>query len=163
MRLRAALTCLLTLSCTGTHAQPGTMGAAAGPPAASEAAVKEEDEVREALQRYARSLKAMDAKAIAAAYTADGEGLTPGAPTLRGPSEIEAHLATFSAYHVLEAEMLAGATSVAGQTAHQQGTWSQRVTLPSGETVQAHGRFSADWRRVSGAWKLARLETTPEP
>jgi uncharacterized protein (TIGR02246 family) len=122
-----------------------------------------EPEVREALERYAHSLLAMDARAIAATYTADGEGLTPGAPTLRGPAAIEAHLATFSAYHVLEATMVPDSTSVAGQTAQQQGTWSQRVTLPSGETVHVHGRFTADWLRVDGAWKLKRLETIPEP
>jgi len=141
MRALLGFACVVVLGCTGSRAG--------------------EREVVGALHGYAERLKAMDTKGLAGTYTEDGEASSVGGPTLRGPAQIEAHLATFSAFHVLEASMEPDSTRVEGASAHQEGTYAQRVTLPGGETVQVHGRFVADWQKVGDQWRLRRLQTIP--
>jgi ketosteroid isomerase-like protein len=117
--------------------------------------------VDQALAQYAAKIQAMNPTEIGASYTADGEMVSPGTPPLVGPAAIAEHLQSFSAFHVLEERMTPDLTTQTGDTAEQRGTYFQRVTLPSAETIEVSGRFQADWRFVDGQWRLRRLEAIP--
>ncbi len=117
--------------------------------------------VVDALAQYAAKVQAMDSEGIGASYTADGAMVSPGAPPVVGPAAIAAHLQSFSAFKVLEERMTPELTNQAGDSADQTGTYFQRVTLPSKETIEVSGRFQADWRFVDGQWRLQRLEAIP--
>jgi len=119
-------------------------------------------EVDRALAHYRDLVLVMAHDSIAALFLSDGELSAAGQPTITGPAAIAAHLHSFAAYHVLANELVADSTRVAGDTAWQSGTYSQRVQVPAGDTVQVHGRFELQWRRVSGAgWRIRRIATRP--
>jgi len=117
-----------------------------------------------ALARYARLSTAMAHDSVAALFTEDGELAGGGPAPLVGPAAIAAFLHTFSGYHVLEDELVADTTRIVADTAWQDGTYRQRVVIPSGDTVQVSGRFRITWRDLPGAgWKIRRMETYRPP
>ncbi len=67
-------------------------------------------------------------------------------------------------YHVLEEHIAAESTTVRGDSAHQTGTWRQRVQLPDGKVVEVHGRFETRWMRDnSDEWMIKSMGTTSAP
>jgi uncharacterized protein (TIGR02246 family) len=120
-------------------------------------------DVEAALQAYARSMRAMDAAALAASYTPDGELLQPGMDALRGPAAIRKFLESFGDVKVESASMTTDALQTWGADAMQWGTYTQRVQVP-GKATELRGRFVAQWSRQSNArWLLRRLLVQPWP
>jgi ketosteroid isomerase-like protein len=104
----------------------------------------------------------MDHAAIAAMYTRDGEMAAEGAPTIRGPSAIKAHLEGFKDFHVLSETLTTDSINVEGNTARVVGTYHQRVRVPAGDTIVAFGQYTADWLRdAGGQWRVRRMATAP--
>lgn len=114
------------------------------------------------LQRYSALLLAADSSAIAAMFAPDGEMVNPRQPPVRGRDAIEKFLRGFSDYHVISNVDEASSTLIDGDTAEQQGTYSQRVRAPSGKLFDANGRFEIEWvRDASGEWLLRQVATFP--
>jgi len=106
----------------------------------------------------------MDSAAIAALFTEDGEVTVVGQPPVRGRAAIARQLASFIDFHVLAETLTADRLDVAGREGLVAGTYRQRVRIPSGEVVEVHGSYTADWRREADAtWHIRRMTTTPEP
>lgn len=119
-------------------------------------------EVNAALQHYARLVAAMAHDSIAAQFTADGEAVTAGQPTITGPDAIRAHLQSFVNFHVLAEELVADTTRVTDDHAYQTGTYHQRVQIPRGDTIEVRGRFTVDWvREPDRGWRIRRMATRP--
>jgi len=120
-------------------------------------------QVESRLQRYAFMTLRMDHAGIASLFAPDGRLLREGAPALVGPDSIQKFLASFMGYHVLDEHVAAETTVVRGDSAHQSGTWRQRVQLPDGKVVDVHGRFETRWMRdVSDEWMIKSMGTTSE-
>ncbi len=120
-------------------------------------------QLRQATENYAHLIAAMDSAAIAAMYTEDGESVVAGAPTLHGREAIRKQLESFRDYHVISEELTADTITIDGGHGHVAGTYHQKVRIPSGEVVQVHGGYAADWVRAGhGVWHIQRLVTTPE-
>lgn len=136
---------------TGTAAAQSTTGSA-----------RDSIAVSSALQHYVGFVRQMANDSISTFFTADGELAAPPRPPTVGPAAIKAFLDTFSAYHVLEDSMKVSSLTVHGDTAVQGGTFWQLVVIPAGDTVVAHGGFSATWLRDStNTWRIRRLSTAP--
>ena len=79
-----------------------------------------------------------------------------------GAGSLRDRLHSFVGFHVLANRLIADSTVVRGDSAHQAGTFWQRVQVPAGDTVEVNGRFEADWVRVGAeGWRLRRLATAP--
>lgn len=138
------------LACAGLCAA-FVVGCAAGPrtPAA-------------ALARYAELTRRTDAEGLAAMYAADGRLERDGAPPLVGPDAVRSFLAQFRDFSVLEDRMTVERESVSGDRASQAGRYFQRVRLPDARVVTAAGGFEAEWVRVGGGWRVARMRAVPD-
>jgi uncharacterized protein (TIGR02246 family) len=120
-------------------------------------------QLRQATENYAHLILAMDGAAIAALYTDDGESVVVGQPPLRGPEAIRKQLESFRDYHVLSENLTADTITIDGPDGHVVGKYRQRVRIPSGDVVEVHGGYAADWIRVRrDGWKIRRMVTTPE-
>jgi uncharacterized protein (TIGR02246 family) len=119
-------------------------------------------DVDAALQRYNQALGQTSAEAMAAMFTADGELSWADDPPIRGPAAILAHLRRFESYRVEATRMTPETARVSGSAARQDGVFWQRTRLPDGTTVEASGRFTAEWALgEDGRWRLRRLATRP--
>ena len=119
-------------------------------------------EVQQALAHYERLSLIMAHDSIAGLFTPDGAMAAAGQAPIVGPAAIRAHLHSFAGFHVLANRLTADSTRVRGDSAQQTGTFWQRVRLPAGDTVEVHGRFTAEWIRLGGqGWRLRRLATAP--
>ena len=116
------------------------------------------------LAQYEAAMRRMDFNGVAANFAETAELATSGTPSIRGRENIRTFLQSFSSYKIQKADLQADSTIVHANSARQLGTYSQRVTLPSGETIDVSGRFAADWvRDPAGRWLLAKMETIPTP
>ncbi len=115
-----------------------------------------------ALARYAELTRRTDAAGLAAMYSADGRLERDGAAPLVGPDAVRGFLAQFRDVAVLEDRMTVERESVSGPHAVQAGRYFQRVRLPDTRVVEATGRFEAEWVRIGGDWRVARMRAVPD-
>ena len=121
-----------------------------------------EDALRAATARYADLVLRMDSAGIAELFTADGEVSVGDQAPVRGREAIRVQLEGFKDYHVLAEHLSADTVTVDGPRGRVTGAYEQTVRLPSGDTVTVSGAYSADWLRdEQGAWRIARMHTTP--
>lgn len=138
------------------------IGGCAAPSAVQTAAAGAE--LNAALEEYRGLIVRMDARAIAALYTKQGTMAHRGSAPVIGRVAIERFLASFAAYRVLEEELVAETTQVAGAHGLQTGRYRQTVATPNDGTVTVNGTFRAEWlRRGDGHWRLENFETAPPP
>lgn len=117
-----------------------------------------------ALNHYGRLVRAMASDSIAALYLPDGELGSAGQPTITGPDSIRAFLHRFDQYRVLGSAMMVDSSRLAGDSGIQHGRYTQRVRLPSGDTVEVSGLFTAEWLiGPTGEWRIRRMGTAPMP
>jgi uncharacterized protein (TIGR02246 family) len=115
------------------------------------------------LAEYAQRVRDMNHHGIAQLYAADGELANTGAAPIHGPEAIETFLLGFSAYHVLAYSVTADTTTIHGDEAYQSGAYQQHVRIPSGDTVQVHGRFRVVWvRGRDRSWLIHWMGAIPE-
>jgi uncharacterized protein (TIGR02246 family) len=113
-------------------------------------------EIAKAADRYRLAVLAGDAQAVAATYVNDGTELPPGHPMVRGRSAIEARFRElFQGAKVTAFTFSHLETTADGDIAYDAGTYEQRLTLSSGQTVADSGKFVAVLRRVDRDWKAA--------
>jgi uncharacterized protein (TIGR02246 family) len=136
----------------------GASGQQADPPSPSSAAT----EIEAATQEYASLLKALDATALAAFYTPDGELLEPGMAALKGPKAIQKFLGSFGDVRIESATMASESIEAWGADAIQWGSYAQRVVVPGQPAADFSGRFVAQWTKASkGRWLLRRFLVQP--
>lgn len=111
------------------------------------------------LRLYDQLVHAQNVHALAALFAPDAEIQHETQTPTRGRAAIEALYASFADYQVLENSTTPESTVVQGLTATQKGRYHQRVKTPSGELVEASGRFQADWVKAAGVWLIKRLFT----
>lgn len=122
--------------------------------------LQSQQKIREATAHYADLVLRMDNGGIAALFTSDGEIAADGRDPIRGPANIEAFLQGFRGFHVLAESLTADSIQVDGAVAHVIGKYRQRVRVPSGDTVEVAGSYTADWiRDSSGPWRIRRMAT----
>ena len=111
------------------------------------------------LQHYADFVLRMQSDSIADLFLKDGEVVNPGEEPMKGRETIRNFLKSFTEYKVLAESMHADSTHVSGTNATQIGHYYQKVTVPSGNTIEVSGRFRIEWKKDQGRW-LIRLERT---
>jgi uncharacterized protein (TIGR02246 family) len=119
-------------------------------------------QLRQATDHYAQLVKAMDARAIANLYTAEGESIVAGQPPIRGRDAIRKQLESFIGFSVQSEVLTADTIDVDGPRAHVTGTYRQRVRVPAGDVIEVHGAYAADWLREGSDWHIQKLLTTPQ-
>ncbi len=117
-------------------------------------------ETESALQNFAQASKAMDYARVAATFTEDGEiSHGDGAP-VRTAAAIRTFFESFREYKVHDYRLASTKSEINAEGVLQSGTYWQRVTLPSGLTVEASGHFKATWiRDILGKWRLRKMAT----
>jgi ketosteroid isomerase-like protein len=113
------------------------------------------------LRRYEQLVIAMDHASIAALFAPDGELGAAGQTPIRGPAAIDAYLAKFGDYKVLDEKIVATTTEIHGDTAQQRGTYHQRVRIPKGDVVEVGGDIGIDWVRTPEGWRIHKAWTKP--
>lgn len=134
---------------------------AAAPLAAQGAPVDRATALTRAFARYDSVFRAQDPAAIAASFAPDGElGSVRGVPVV-GPDSIAARLRQYAAFKLLASTLTTDSSRITGDTARLVGRYWQRVRLPRGDTVEAHGTFTATWTWQDSGWRIRRLITDP--
>lgn len=135
---------------------------AAAPLAAQGVPVDRATALARAFARYDSVFRTQDPAAIAASFAPEGELGSVRAVPVVGPDSIAARLRQYAAFKLLASTLTADSSRISGDTARQAGHYWQRVRLPRGDTVEAHGTFTATWTWTNGAgWRIQRLITDP--
>ena len=126
-------------------------------------AVDPRPQVDAALQHYSELMLHMDNAGIAGLFAEDGELKNTDQAPAYGPGAVRAFLDTFKDTRVLKYQIHADAMIVRGDTAAQNGTYHEEVTLPNQQTVDVSGHFNLVWvRSADGRWLIHQLLTTPD-
>ncbi|HUI30488.1 MAG TPA: nuclear transport factor 2 family protein [Candidatus Acidoferrales bacterium] len=115
-----------------------------------------------ALQRYQDLILHMDNDGIADLFAEQGELDNPGESPIQGRESIRKFLKSFTEYKVVEESLDADSTAVAGASATQIVRYHQKVTVPSGKTVEVSGRMKINWIEKGGRWLILREESLPK-
>jgi hypothetical protein len=147
---RALLATLLLIALPGARAEAQAQAARA--PA----------ELERAFAAYDSTFRRQDPTGIAAWFLPNGEMGSVGHPPVVGPDSIAATLRRFADFRLLASRLVPDSVQVHADSAWIGGHYWQRVRLPAGDTVEAHGTFTMTWVRRSGAeWRIRRLTTDP--
>jgi ketosteroid isomerase-like protein len=120
--------------------------------------------VNRALEHYVHLVERMQSDSIAALFSANGRLMTRGRPSAIGPAAIATFLHSFDNYHVLSEAMIPSRLQFAGDSAIQLGAYTQRVRVPSGDSIVVRGTFSIIWERgPGGTWRIRQASTEPTP
>ena len=113
-----------------------------------------------ALARFSQAILKMDSSAIAAQFIETGSMADQGQRPIVGRAAIQAFLASFEKFKVLQYRIQATSTSVQDSHATQQGQYSEVVVTPNGNTVHPSGVFEAKWVCSSeGVWQMDSMRT----
>jgi len=116
------------------------------------------DTVEQAMQKYNGYILHMDVDSIALLYAPDGEL----GKIARGRDSIRRFLENFKKYKVLSQVSKTNLININRDTALQSGLYTQKVIVPSNDTVTVKGLFSAKWIWMdSTGWHIQRMETQP--
>ena len=118
-----------------------------------------------AMHRYDELVRAMDSHALAGLFVADGVIANAGQVIATGPAGIEAFLRSFDGKVRVEATAsTVEHARIDGDRGFIDGRYAQDARLlPEGKLLHVSGRFTGEWVRDGGAWRVRRLETTPDP
>src|SRR5215468_408822 len=155
--VRAAVIALAVIGCARS-AGPGRPSDRTGSPDDPAALVA-------AMHRYDELVQAMDSHALAGLFVANGVIANAGQVIATGPAQIEAFLRSFDGKVRVEAT---GSTvehaRIEGDRGWIDGRYAQDARLlPEGKLLHVSGRFTGEWVRDGGEWRVRRLETTPDP
>jgi uncharacterized protein (TIGR02246 family) len=123
-----------------------------------------EDEIRELLKTYERSLNTSDSALAAQCYTSDGLFMATTLPTARGAAMEEAYVRTFETIRLnvkfTVDELVVASGTVAYALTRSHGT--QTMLATGGETAESN-REVFIFAVEDGAWKISRyLFNKPE-
>jgi len=125
----------------------------------------EQQKLAAAVQQYDERVSKMDALAIAAMYTSDGELRHEGQVLARGHDEILKFMQSFEGkYQVLENKTTIDAIDLLrGNTASVQAHFTQRTKdLKTGRVAQPAGAIDFEWVHVNGNWLIRTVDTTAQ-
>ncbi len=117
--------------------------------------------LEEALQNYQDMVLHMNNGGIANLFAEQGELINPGGAPIRGRESIRKFLNSFTEYKVIEENLQADSTVIIGASAMQIVHYHQKVTIPSGKTIDVSGWFKIDWVAENGRWLIRREENLP--
>ena len=144
--------CLLVAGCARDRPQSGEL--------ATHQATCTVEQVHVALARFSQSILRMDSAAIAAQFTETGSMADQEQRPIVGRAAIQAFLASFKRFKVLQYHIQATSTSVQDSHATQQGQYTEVVVTPKGDTVRPSGVFEAKWVCNSeGVWQMNSMRT----
>ena len=116
-----------------------------------------EDQIRDLLSTYFRSLNTSDAALAASCYTVDGIFLPTTLPTAAGPDMEQAYEHVFGAIRLNVTftidELTVASDDIAYALTRSDGT--QTVLATNAETAEANREIFV-FHRVDGNWKIAR-------
>jgi ketosteroid isomerase-like protein len=149
-----------------SHARHLAIAAAVGCAAAGKPAPTVDDRAAlvAAMHSYDERIRAMDGPGLAALFTADGAIVNQGQTVAQTPAAIAAFLGGFVGKVRVEATAsTVEHVRIEGDQGFLDGRYAQDVQLiAEGKPLHVGGRFAGQWRRDGGAWRLARMETTPD-
>jgi hypothetical protein len=120
-------------------------------------------EVEATMQHYNQLILKMDADAISSMYDSEGELSYSDNPAIHGPKAIRDFIASLNGAKFEEYSTTTDSITINGETAIQVGTFKQRVILSDNKSVEAHGKYKAEWLHNSEKnWLLHRMSTTKE-
>jgi ketosteroid isomerase-like protein len=156
---RAAVIALAVIACARS-AGPGRADPPGGHPGADDPAA-----LVAAMHHYDELVRAMDSHALAGLFVTDGVIANAGQVIATGPAGIEAFLRSFDGKVRVEAT---GSTvehaRIEGDRGWIDGRYAQDARLVAEDRLlHVSGRFTGEWVRAGGAWRVRRLETTPDP
>jgi ketosteroid isomerase-like protein len=158
--VRAAVIALAVIGCARPAGPDRPADRPGGHPGADDPAA-----LVAAMHRYDELVRTMDSHALAGLFVADGVIANAGQVIATGPAGIEAFLRSFDGKVRVEAT---GSTvehaRIDGDRGFIDGRYAQDARLlPEGKLLHVSGRFTGEWVRESGVWRIRRLETTPDP
>ncbi|MEZ5864007.1 MAG: DUF4440 domain-containing protein [Geminicoccaceae bacterium] len=103
--------------------------------------------------RIVAAFRDRDAAAAAACYTADGRLMAPGAEPHVGPAAIGASIQAGFATGISGLRLATETLEVLGDTAWEEGVYE---TFDAAGRSLDLGKYIVIWKRVGGAWLLAR-------
>ncbi len=118
------------------------------------------EQVNVALTRFSQAILGMNSSAVAAQFTETGSMADQGQRPIVGRAAIQAFLASFEKFKVIQYHIHATSTSVHDSYATQRGQYSEVVVTPNGNTVHPSGVFEAKWVCSSeGVWQIGSMRT----
>jgi hypothetical protein len=116
------------------------------------------ESVELAMQKYNRYILKMDVDSIALLYTPEGEL----GKMATGRDSIRRFLDNFKKYRVLSQSSKTSLINISHDTALQSGLYTQKVIVPTNDTVTVKGLFTTRWIWMDSAgWLIRRMETVP--
>ena len=162
--VRAAVIALAVIGCARS-AGPDRPAPPPAHPAGGRLGADDPAALVAAMHRYDQLVRAMDSHGLAGLFVADGVIANAGQVIATGPAGIEAFLRSFDGKVRVEAT---GSTvehaRIEGDRGWIDGRYAQDARLlAEGKLLHVSGRFTGEWVRAGGAWRVRRLETTPDP
>jgi uncharacterized protein (TIGR02246 family) len=119
-------------------------------------------EVRQALDRYMRAARAVDAAGIAASFAADGVLFEPGIAPVEGREAIRTFAASFPGVRVDTATATPDTIEVFGETVLVWGSYFEKLAFPGQPASEQHGRFVMEWKQQPDrTWLIQRYFRVP--
>jgi len=161
--VHAAVIALVVIGCARSAGPERPAGPPGGHPGADDPAA-----LVAAMRRYDELVRAMDSHALAGLFVADGVIANAGQVIATGPAGIEAFLRSFDGKVRVEAT---GSTvehaRIEGDRGWIDGRYAQDAQdarlVAEARLLHVSGRFTGEWVRAGGEWRVRRLETTPDP
>ena len=118
--------------------------------------------VRDAIARYQRAARSVNADSIAANFAPRGMLFEPGIPPIVSPDSIRAFVAMFTGAVVESATVAIDTLELHDASAYAWGSYYERLSFPGQPRSEQHGRFVMHWIRDSaGHWLLNRYFRVP--
>lgn len=158
-----ALAVVVAMSCKPAETAPPV---AARPPLVAARPLDDRAQLVAGMHRYDELVQAMDSRALADMFTADGSIANAGEVIATGPAAIARFLASFEGKVRVEAT---GSTiehvRIDGDRGFIDGHYAQDARLLADDkVVHVSGKLTGEWaREAGGAWRIRKLETTPDP
>lgn len=111
------------------------------------------------MQEYDRLLVSMHTDSIALLYSPDGEL----GEVAKGRDSISRFLKNFASFRVLSNHSETTRVAINGDSAVQNGHYTQVTVLPSKDTARLSGRFTANWIWIPNeGWRIKKMTTMPD-
>jgi ketosteroid isomerase-like protein len=118
---------------------------------------KPEDAIRKADQDWLRVFAAKDLANSVNFVIDDGSILGPNAPIATGHDAISQAFSGFFALPDLKIEWRPAKAEVArsGELGYTTGAYKMSFKVPTGKTIEDHGKYVTVWKKQNGKWKVA--------
>jgi hypothetical protein len=111
------------------------------------------------LTQYGKFMVAMKPDSLAGFYMPTGSLSGENEKPIIGPKSISKHLKRFTDFNVLVNTFKTDSTYTANDTVFTQGSYFQKVVIPSKDTLELGGKVRCKWVFYKHTWMLQSMYT----